>query len=64
LTRNDPRHVLNGGGGGGTGDAGTRFVLLDDRSKVAEAMQSSEGEKVVMVHLKRNLPTLKQMLKS
>lgn len=63
LTRDDPRHILNGGGGGG-GESSNRFVLVDDRSKVAEAMRSAEGEQVTLINLKRNLPTLKQWLKS
>lgn len=63
LTRNDPRHVLNGGASGGSGGAGTRFVLVDDRAKVAEAMQTAEGEKVIVETLRRNIPTIKQYLK-
>lgn len=64
LTRDDPRHVLNGGGKQpGGADMGNRFVLVDDRKNVAQAMASSEGEKVTLVHLKANLPTLKQWLK-
>lgn len=64
LTRDDPRHVLNGGGKQpGGADTGNRFVLVDDRKNVAQAMASSEGEKVTLVHLKANLPTLKQWLK-
>lgn len=59
LTRDDPRHVLNGGKSGG---GSQRFVLVDDRSKVAEAMASAEGEQVTIQHLKRNVPALKQML--
>lgn len=61
LDRDNPRHILNGGGAGGGGS--NRFVLVDDRSKVAEAMNSAEGEEVTMIHLRRNIPTLKQMLK-
>lgn len=67
LRKSDPRNVMNagglGGGGGGGDSGGQRFVLVDDRSKVAEAMQSAEGEKVTMIHLRRNLPTLRQLLK-
>lgn len=64
LRKSDPRNVMNGGtSGGGTSDPGQRFVLVDDRSKVAEAMQSAEGEKVTMIHLRRNVSTLKQLLK-
>lgn len=64
LSTGDPRNVLNGGlkrrEGGNTG---TRFVLVDDRSKVAEAMASSEGEEVTLVHLRRNISTIKQWMR-
>lgn len=63
LTRNDPRHILNGGQKSDSGGAGNRFVLVDDRKNVPQAMQSSAGEKVTLVHLKNNLTTLKQWLK-
>jgi len=67
LTRDDPRHVLNGGtraaGGEGGGDAGNKFVLVDDRANVPAAMQSSAGERVTMIHLKNNISTIKAMLK-
>lgn len=65
LTRDDPRHVLNGGaaGGGTGGDGGTRFVLVDDRKNVPEAMASSAGEKVTLMHLKANLPTIRSWMK-
>lgn len=67
LSRDDPRNILNGGaaaGGAGGAGAGVRVVLLDDRSKVAEAMASSEGETVIMQTIKRNLPTIKQYVRS
>lgn len=60
LARDDPRNILNGGGGGG--ETANRFVLVDDRSRVAEAMAGAEGERVTMIHLRKNIPTLKQML--
>lgn len=67
LTRNDPRHVLNMGSRvsdlASAAATPQRFVLVDDRSQVPQAMASSEGEKVTMVHLKNNLPTLKQWMK-
>lgn len=66
LTRDDPRHVLNGGKAAAaapTDGAGNRFVLVDDRARVPEAMASSEGEKVTLVHLKKNIATLKQWLR-
>lgn len=61
LARDDPRNILNGGGTGN--QTPVRFVLVDDRSKVAEAMASAEGERVTMVHLRRNIPTIRQMLR-
>lgn len=67
LTADSPRHILNGGatpGAAGGGGAGMRMVLVDDRSKVAEAMSSSEGDRVIVQSLRRNLPTIKQLLKS
>lgn len=63
LTRDDPRHVLNGGASGGGGNAGTRVVVVDERSSVAEAMQSAEGERVIMHWIKRNSSTIKQWTK-
>lgn len=66
LTADSPRNIMNGGAnlGGGSGDSsGMRVVLVDDRAKVAEAMSSSEGERVIVQAIKRNLPSVKQMLK-
>jgi len=67
LARNDPRNILNGGGtrsdGSAAGGSANKFVLVDDRTKIPEAMLSAEGENVTMVHIKRNITTLRQMLK-
>lgn len=70
LKASDSRNILNGGAaaGGGTGDAsaggaGVRFVLVDERSKVPEAMNSSEGDRVIVQSLKRNAATIKQLLR-
>lgn len=68
LTTGDPRNVMNGGlaamaGAGAAGQASNRFVLVDDRAKVPEAMAGPEGEQVTMVHLRRNVATLRQLLK-
>ncbi len=65
LSTTDPRNVLNGGGMSrqASEPRSTRLVLIDDRSRVAEAMAGSEGEEVTMVHLRRNLPTIRQLLK-
>ena len=65
LAASDPRNVLNGGGMARQAPSAktARFVLVDDRSRVAEAMAGAEGEEVTMVHLRRNLPTIRQLLK-
>lgn len=63
LARDDPRNVLNGASRGGGNPAGTRFVLVDDRSKVPEAMQSAEGEDVIVQTIRRNAATVKNMLR-
>jgi tape measure domain-containing protein len=61
VTRDDPRHVLNGGKSAG---ATQRFVLVDDRAKVAEAMASAEGDEVQLRFLRRNQATLKSLVNS
>jgi hypothetical protein len=65
LSASDPRNVMNGGltGGNAAQPQAQRFVLVDDRSRVAEAMAGSEGEEVTMIHLRKNIPTLRQMIK-
>ncbi len=65
LSNSDPRNVLNGGlkGGNGAQPQAQRFVLVDDRSRVAEAMAGAEGEEVTMIHLRKNIPTLRTLIK-
>jgi hypothetical protein len=56
---------LNGGGLSGAGtqqQRGVRVVLLDDRSKVAEAMSSAEGDEVILQAIRRNAPTVRQFV--
>jgi tape measure domain-containing protein len=60
LARDDPRHAANGGGNQASS---AKFVLVDDRARVAEAMTGLEGENVTMVHLRKNLPTIKQWMR-
>lgn len=63
LARDDPNNVLNGTPAASKNRAGpgTRVVLVDDRAKVPEAMQSAEGENVIMQVLRRNSSTVKQL---
>lgn len=61
LTREDPRHILNGGGG--TNPTNIRTVLVDDRTKIPEAMASAEGDQVLLQFLSRNAPTVRSVLR-
>lgn len=64
LSTSDPRNVMNGAmSAGKAAPPAQRFVLVDDRSRVAEAMQGAEGEEVTMMHLRKNLPTLRALLR-
>lgn len=61
LTKDSPRNIMNGGSAqSGKKDPGTRFVLVDDRSKVAEAMASAEGDRVIIESIRRNAATVRQ----
>lgn len=51
--------MQSSGGGGGNG---IRQVLAFGDDQIAGAMSSSSGENVVLTHIKRNGPTIKQML--
>jgi tape measure domain-containing protein len=65
LSTSDPRNVMNGGGlqrAGGESKP-QRFILVDDRARLAEALAGSEGEEVTMLHLRKNVPTIRQLLK-
>lgn len=68
LSKDSPRNIMNGGMGIGQNTqqgegGGTRFVLVDDRSRIPEAMSGADGDRVIVQSIKRNLPTLKAMLK-
>ncbi len=63
LSAGNPRNALNGGLNPQAQSKSQRFVLVDDRSRIAEAMASAEGEEVTMVHLRRNVATLRQLVK-
>lgn len=65
LAKNDPRNILNGGGrqaGNNTTPQNMRMVLVDDRSRIPEAMASREGEQVMMVNINRQAQTVRQMV--
>ncbi len=60
LTRNDPRHVANGGGGGGNA---VRVVNVIDPNLVQDYMSSSSGEQTILNVMQRNAGTIKQILR-
>lgn len=63
LSDSDPRNVLNGGLAGKTAaPANIKAVLVDDRRRIPEALNTPEGEQVVLLNIQKNLPTIKQML--
>lgn len=65
LSASNPRNAVNGGAMSASAKPQSqRFVLVDDRSRVAEAMAGAEGEQVTLLHLKRNIPTLRQLIKA
>jgi len=64
LTADSPRNIMNGGGTpAASPQTGNKFVLVDDRSRIPEAMNSPEGDAVWVVQLQRNVATVRQMLK-
>lgn len=66
LTRDDPRNVLNGGGrssGGGGPAAAIRNVLVVGERQIADAMNSAPGEQVMLNFLKKNAPTVRQIIR-
>lgn len=62
LSRDDPDNVLNGGPSrAGSSPGNFRAVIVDDTRNVQAAMASAEGEKVFLVHARKNAATLKQL---
>lgn len=55
---------LGGAGGRGGGPESIKSVLIMDPNMIPDAMQAAPGEKVVMTHIRKNLPTIRQMLGS
>lgn len=66
LSKNDPNNILNqqSGGGSGVSPQNMRFVFVDDRAKVPEAMNSADGEQTILQILRRNAPSVRQIVKS
>lgn len=65
LSKDDPNNILNQNRSNNDTRSqpdSLRFVLVDDRSKVPEAMNTPEGERAVLQILKRNGPTVRTML--
>lgn len=64
LSKTDMRNQNNGGKRAPANDQGQsiRNVLVFGDAELAGAMASSHGEKVVLNHLKRNLPTVRQWI--
>jgi hypothetical protein len=65
LTEDDPRNALNGGlnrGGVGRTDVNLRVVPVLDPEVMTDAMASSAGEKVVMVHIQKNASRIKRII--
>lgn len=62
LTEEDPRHRFNLGGESQPKSMGIRQVLAIGDDEIANAMSGRSGEKTVLTHIRRNLPTIKQML--
>jgi hypothetical protein len=67
LTRDDPRHILNGGtrgaGGESTGSTPIRNVLVLDPNEVANVMAGPSGERVMLNFIRTNAPTVKELLR-
>ena len=62
LTRDDPRHILNGGGN--KGPSSIRLIAVDDqRAATAEALKTPEGQQAMIVAMRQQLPTIKKMVK-
>lgn len=62
LTRDDPRHILQGGAAGGS-QTNFRIIAVDDeRSAIDEALRTPEGEKAVITFMKRNSKTIRQIV--
>lgn len=63
LTEENPRHISNQGGETGAGnDRGIKQVLAMGDDEIANALNGSAGERVILTMLKRNRATIRMML--
>lgn len=65
LDKDDPNNIMNMNASKNSTQqpgANMRFVLVDDRTKVPEAMNTPEGETAVMQILTRNAPTVRKLV--
>lgn len=66
LARDDPRNIANlakQAAQGGTGEGlSIRNVLAFSEADVAAALATAHGERVVLAHIKRNAPSIRQMV--
>lgn len=66
LSKNNPNNILNQqkSSSSGYSPQNMRFVFVDDRAKVPEAMNTAEGETAVLQILRRNAPSVRNIVKS
>lgn len=65
LTRNDPRHILNGGGAGGSGPTVNHVKVInaiDSGSVVSEGMNTPSGTQAIINVIRANKHAVKQVL--
>jgi tape measure domain-containing protein len=64
LTKDDPRHVSNGGKSGGGADGnGIRIINVLDPSMVSDALGSASGERAIMNVIQRNASGIQRLLR-
>lgn len=66
LTEGNPRHIFNAGKGGSNGGSSginsIRNVVVLDPTQIPAAMNSQHGETVVLTHIRKNVPAIRQLL--
>ena len=63
LTRDDPRHIMNGGGAGSGGPTSVKVVnMIDSGDFVSEGLNSPVGEKAILNFMRNNRSAVKSAL--